>query len=601
MLFGKRILKTLCALMGVLLLLAAVPALADGEIPEGLSLDRDVVILAKGRSLQLKVTANPRALGSAGYVYSISDETIATVNKQGGIKGVELGECELTITSKKDENYSLTVPVQVVIPVKKVTAVADPKVINIGETGVILPEFSPEEATIHEATYASTNEKVATVDEFGVVTGLSKGQAYIVVKSKDGLASTKVAIRVKQPPTSVTVTAPQETLTAGRSITLKAVAEPRNADNRTVTWCSSNENVATVNANGQVKGIAPGRAIITAVCKDDMSVKGSVSVRVIRLAKTVEFSETNYDVLLDSSRTLSVTVGPEDASDKTVKYSSTDPKVVDVDEYGIVTALAPGKATIYATATDGSKVRGKCTVTVIVPVTGVSFDKSNVRIGKNQYGTFTATVEPKKASNKNMTWQSSDENIATVTGTANKVKVRGINWGRAMITGTTEDGGYSCSFFVNVGSLRHAVTVSKVRIRNGKPYLEFKNNSDMNITNVFFVMTGVNEWDEPVVMSTRDGEKLYGEYQFPMAPGDVTDNAQFTFYHRSDFDGLQKLNVCILGWDTDTGYVDASDGEIYFTYDIAKDRQEWTSYESELYQTTVRETPAPEAAPEVSQ
>lgn len=598
--FGKRILKSLCILFGVLLLLMA-SAFADGEVTEGLTLDREVVIVAKGRSLQLKVTATPRALGSAGFLYSISDETIATVNRQGGIKGVELGECELTITSKKDENYSITVPVQVVIPVKKVTAVADPKVINIGETGVILPEFSPEEATLHEATYASTNEKVATVDEFGVVTGLSKGQAYIVVKSKDGLASTKVAIRVKQPPTSVTVTAPQENLTAGRSMTLKAVAEPRNADNRTVTWFSSNENVATVNANGQVKGIAPGRAIITAACKDDMSVTGSVMVRVVRLAKTVEFDEKSYGVTLNTSRALSVTVGPEDTTDKSVKYSSTDPKVVSVDEYGVVTALAPGKATIYATATDGSKVRGKCTVNVIVPVTGVSFDKSDVRIGKNQYGTFTATIEPKKASNKNMIWESSDENIATVTGTANKVKVRGINWGRALITGTTEDGSYTCSFFVNVGSLRHAVTVSKVRIRNGKPYLEFKNNSDMNITNVLFVLTGVNEYDEPVVMSTRDGEKLYGEYQIPMAPGDITDNALFTYYHRSDFAGLEKLNVCILGWDTDTGYVNASDSEIYFTYDIAEDRQEWHSYESELYQTTVRETPAPEAAPEVPQ
>ena len=598
--FGKRILKSFCILFGVLLLLMA-SAFADGEVTEGLTLDREVVIVAKGRSLQLKVTATPRALGSAGFLYSISDETIATVNRQGGIKGVELGECELTITSKKDENYSITVPVQVVVPVKKVTAVADPKVINIGETTAILTEFSPEEATIHEATYASTNEKVATVDESGVVTGVGKGQASIVVKSKDGLASTKVAIRVKQPPTSVTVTAPQENLTVGRSMTLKAVSEPRTADDRTVSWVSSNEEVATVNSQGQVKGIAPGTVTITAVCNGDNSVTGSISVNVVRLAKTVEFGEKSYDVLLNTSRTLTVTVGPEDVTDKSVKYSSTHPDIVSVDEYGIVTALAPGKATIYATATDGSKVRGKCTVNVIVPVTGVSFDRSDVRIGKNQYGTFTATVEPKKASNKNMTWISSNENIATVTGTANKVKVRGINWGRALITGTTEDGGYSCSFFVNVGSLRHAVTVSKVRIRNGKPYLEFKNTSDMNITNVLFVLTGVNEYDEPVVMSTRDGEKLYGEYQFPMAPGEVTEHGQFTFYHRSDFAGLQKLNVCIVGWDTDTGYVDTSDGEVHFTYDIAKDRQEWHSYESELYQTTVRETPAPEAAPEVSQ
>ncbi len=273
---------------------------------------------------------------------------------------------------------------------------------------------------------------------------------------------------------------------------------------------------------------------------------------------------------------------PENASLKQVTYKSSNNKVATVDENGVVTGIKAGKVTITATAADGSKKKGSIPVQVTQPPTGIHFSKPDVRVGVNCYTTITAAMEPKNALKGEVTWISSDESIATVEGTSTRAKVFGHKWGRCTVTATTKEGSYTASIHVNVGSLLHAVVVDSIAIKDGKPFIVLKNQSDMNITQVRYEMTGFDIQGNPIQMSTKDNT-LMGGYNHPLAPGEYTKHGQFTFYHAADYTGLAHLSFAITGWMTDTGYYNNS-GVLKHDYNIAEKYYEWVECYNKLPQ-----------------
>lgn len=329
-----------------------------------------------------------------------------------------------------------------------------------------------------------------------------------------------------------------------------------------------------MNQHGQVTAVAPGEVTITAASEAMPELTASIVLADVQQAKRIAFAEKTYRVVLGESLQVGVDFTPADTTDQSLTYRSSHPKSVAVDENGVVTALAAGKSTITATTADGTRHRATTVVEVIVPVTGVHFSQADIRVGANYHGTFTAEIEPKEASNKNMVWSSSDESIATVSGSTNRVRVSGRQWGRCVITGVTEDGGYSCSVNVNIGSLRRAVVVRHISIRDGRPSIVLRNNSDMNITRVSFILTGTDADGNPITMSSRDGETLYGDYELPLAPGESTRHGQFNFYHHTNYPNMTSVSIAITGWETDTGYY-GHDDALYYDYTISSDNLDW--------------------------
>ncbi len=563
-------------------------ALAEEE-PVVITTSVDTLTVAVGRIADYELSISPRS-ARKGYTFTISDENIAEALRDGRVKGLRQGTCTLTIGSKADPTVTKVLDVIVVQPAKSIKAQLDQETISVGQTAQITTELRPDDATLRGAVYESRRPEVATVDENGVVTGVSRGSATIRVRSEDGYAQTSVTVQVRQPAEAIELELPKSTLPEGKTATVKATVLPKDTNNKKLTWTSSDERIATVNREGRVKGIQPGTVTITAASAEVPEVTGSIDVQVVRLARSAAFAQKEYDVILGQTVQLAVAVSPEDTTDKSVTYKSNNPKKVSVDENGVVTALAAGKATITATTADGSRRQATTVVKVIVPVTGVRFDTPDARVGVDYYRTLNAVLEPKDATNHNMTWTSSDESIATVTGTTNKPRVVGKRWGRCVITGVTEDGGYTCSVNINVGSLRHAARLVKLELRKHQPYLRLKNVSNLNLTGITFAMKGTDEHDQPIVMSFRTGDTLYAEYLSELAPDEYTYSDGFTLYQPADFTHLENLSVAITGWTTDTGYY-GSDGQLYYTYNVPQDQWDWISVQTDLYRTTPR-TPA---------
>jgi len=156
---------------------------------------------------------------------------------------------------------------------------------------------------------------------------------------------------------------------------------------------------------------------------------------------------------LNTGQTLNLdeTILPSNATNKAVTWSSSNSSVATVSNTGLVTAVADGSATITVTTTDGNK-KADCVLTVVstgVAVTAVSIDPSTLNIGKSATAALTAVVAPDNASNKNVTWSSSDPAIASVNASG---LVTAVAKGSAVVTVTTENGGKkaTCAVIVTV-------------------------------------------------------------------------------------------------------------------------------------------------------
>ncbi len=254
---------------------------------------------------------------------------------------------------------------------------------------------------------------------------------------------------------SVTLNKTTLALTVGGSETLTATVLPETAENKTLTWTSSVPGVATVEG-GKVTALAAGETVITAktangktaTCTVTVTAGGTTTVPVTGVTVT----PATLSLVVNGTSTLTAAVAPANATNRAVTWSTSAPAVATVDAAtGVVKAIAVGTATITATTADGNKT-ATCTVTVTaaatnVPVTGVSLSAKTLVIGKNITKNLKATVAPANATNKNVTWVSSNKTIASVDAKGN---VKGLKKGTVTITATTADGAKKATCAVTV-------------------------------------------------------------------------------------------------------------------------------------------------------
>ena len=261
---------------------------------------------------------------------------------------------------------------------------------------------------------------------------------------------------VTPPPTTIAVTGVSISkstlpLTEGDSETLTATVSPSNATNKAVNWSSSDAGVASV-SDGKVTALKPGTTTITVSTADGgKTATCAVTVEAKKIPVTgVTLDKEETGLVEGEEVTLVATLAPENATEKTVEWSSSDEKVATVKD-GKVTAVAPGTATITVKTVDGSKT-ATCKVTVEkkgIPVNKVTLNKTTQTLEIGSELTLVATVSPSNATNKKLTWSSSNSEVATVDQNG---KVKAVKAGTSSITVTTEDGGKKATCAVTVNN-----------------------------------------------------------------------------------------------------------------------------------------------------
>lgn len=315
-----------------------------------IKLNKTTLSLKQGATAKLTATISPSA-ASGGVIWKSSSPTVATVDGNGNVTAVGGGTAVIYAVAADHTDVSAGCVVTVTGGTASgIKLNASSKSLNTGQTFILKATLTGGSINGYGVAWSSNNESVASVTN-GIVTAHAPGTA-VITAAKDG-KSASCTVTVKQLVTSIKLSASSKTINVTDQFKLTATVSPSNASNKKVKWTSSNAAVATVDANGNVKGVSGGTATITATAQDGSGKTASCKVTVATTIKLQVYSGT-----IHKGQTLYNKATKNTSA--AVKWSSSNPSVATVAN-GFIEGKGVGTATITA---EVNGMRANCTVTV---------------------------------------------------------------------------------------------------------------------------------------------------------------------------------------------------------------------------------------------
>ncbi|KNY28608.1 Ig-like domain-containing protein [Pseudobacteroides cellulosolvens] len=400
--------------------------------------------------VQLQATVFPEDASDKDIVWSSNSENV-TVDENGLVHAVAPGKAVITATSRSDPFKKAVCTVVVPVTVQEVSFAKDEITLKLGQAPIkMIPVITPANAPIKTVKWSSSDASITTVGRTGNLMAVSEGTATITATSIDGNKSASITVTVIRGVTSVTVSKKLATLKIGDpDLLLEAAVLPDNATIKDILWTSSNVKIATVDENGSVHAVAPGKVIITAYSKQDGTKRAACTITVPVPVSGIDLTTTIATLKVGQ---IGVRIGariiPYNAAMKKVEWSSSDPSVLAVSASGVVTPIKEGAATISATTVDGG-FSDSVVIKVIYPVSAVVLDKTiaTMKVGDPDL-TLKATVLPDRATSKYVEWKSSNPAVATVDDNG---VVHAISYGKTVISAVSKQDPYKkgiCSITV---------------------------------------------------------------------------------------------------------------------------------------------------------
>ena len=422
---------------------AVVLAFSCEKAPEevsvtGVSIDRLSAELVVGETVQLSATITPSDATYQNITWTSSKNNVATVSDNGLVTAIAEGRSIIKANVGKMTSLCVVKVSKEFVATTSVTLDKTSISLTKGQSKTLIATVKPDDATNKTVSWTSSAPGTVSVDSNGKVTAVSGGSATITAKADNQQATCVVTVTV--PTESITLNKSEFTLTKGQSETIIATVKPDDAFGDTVSWTSSNTFVANVESDGKVTAVGGGQATITA------RVGHLTATCILTVTVPAESITLNPSITLDEgeSVTLKATLSPNDATE-IVTWSSSNESIATVDQDGKVHALKKGSADIVAKA--GNHL-ATCTVKVVKSVISISLDKNNLTLSVGDTFSLTATVSPDDATDKTITWESSDTYVATVENGV----VKGIGVGETTITATAGKVSTTCSILVVMDS-----------------------------------------------------------------------------------------------------------------------------------------------------
>ena len=384
-----------------------------GEEISGLSFDPATVAIDEGELIDISENIEPWTAKEIGLAYESSDDTIASVDKYGVVKGKRGGK--VTVSAHLvDTDYSASCEIEVRGKVKEIKFDKNEIHIAKGRYDSIVATVLPEDAYDKTLTWKSSDTSVVTVDSRGVVKAIGLGSATITATDRYNNASQSCEVKVYRPIESIKLSQSLLTMKKGQTASLIATNTPSTNTYDCYDWKSSDETVAKVDSAGNIEALDAGSSVITCMAMDGTEEYATCEVIVTVPVDSVTFNEDTLDLQVGTTTKISFTVSPENASDKSVIWECSDESIAKVDQQGNVEALKGGSSVITCTSVDNPNAKAECTVNVVVPITGISLDENNVNIEKGHSKKLIPIPEPSDTTEDDYIWESSDEQIATV-------------------------------------------------------------------------------------------------------------------------------------------------------------------------------------------
>lgn len=424
------------------------------------------VYAVPGEELDLTVEVTPSDATNQAVVWSSSEEAVATVDQDGHVKVLKPGKTRIYATAQDGSGVTCyrTITVRQPVPVTKLK-IAPYAVYTVpGEELDLSVEVTPSNATEPAISWTSSDPSVATVDQNGHVKILSLGKTRIYAAANDGSEVTCYRTITVSEPVAITKLkiAPYSVYAVpGEELDLTVEVTPSNATNQKVVWSSSEEAVATVDQDGHVKVLKPGKTRIYATAQDGSGVACYRTITVRQPVPVTKLKIAPYSVYTTPGQELDleVEITPSNATDPAISWTSSNPSVATVDQNGHVETHSLGTTRIYAAANDGSEVTCYRTITVSEPVaiTKLKIAPYAVYISPAEELDLNIEVTPKNATNQEILWVSDNEYVATVDQNGHVTPHRE---GQARIYAYAQDG--SNVYCYRTVMVRYPVTKLKI-------------------------------------------------------------------------------------------------------------------------------------------
>lgn len=400
-----------------------------------ISLNLSDLVLEAGEARTLSVKIRPSDFTDK-VKWSSSDNKIVKVSGNGRIQAVSDGTASVTASVGK---LAASCRIRVGIDEPELRLQSEQISLQKGNTYQLTATSGNHRVS---ASWLSSNASVASVDETGKITARSAGEA--VITAIDGKYSAQCAVKVTVPISRISLNKRKLILEPGTGEALTAEIVPDDATDRTVSWTSTNKDVASVDEKGKVKALKTGRTTIM-VKSGPFSDRCDVEVVVSVLTITMDPDKLTLEK--GSSQKISAIVTPFDTTeDKSIAWVSSDPSVASVDGFGNVTAWGGGTARVTA-KTAGGRFWASCLVTVTVPVDGISLNRTSLSLTTGKSETLISLVTPSDATIKDVFWDSSSSKIAAVDQFG---KITAVSPGTAVVAATTKDGSFTASCQITV-------------------------------------------------------------------------------------------------------------------------------------------------------
>lgn len=385
-----------------------------------ISLDVNDLQLTIGETYQLKVSHNPPEAKAPTYEWSSSlgsliiggnKYEVVSVDSKGLVTALREGDAIINVETKDilDPTTGQPFKQSCRIRVKPVAATAltldkSELTLEYNETSTLTCTISPDNTTNKSVYWRSSNPSIVTVTVSsnsptslkGELKAMGAGEATITAMISNN-SSIFATCNVKVNPTKVesfTLVEKEKTVKQWESFKLTPVFTPTYATNKNITWNSSNENIATVDKNGNITVINVGECDIEAVSEDgDFKAKCKIIVKPIPV-ESISFANSFYQMEIGGTKQLSVIIIPQNAGNRKINWDSSNPAIASVDENGIIQSYAAGYTTITATSEDGGHT-ASCNISVVLIDRMVSIDfpsSSGVNINGFYTGNITCAI-----------------------------------------------------------------------------------------------------------------------------------------------------------------------------------------------------------------
>lgn len=392
-------------------------------IQEGFNLDRESLSLSINEDYRMNIIQSPYSIvDNKKVTWSSSDTSVVEVDENGVIKAVGAGEATIRIRNSYGQEDTCIVNVDdTKVEIESIVLEEHSLVMKKGKKTGISATINPKNTTEDKGiTWSTSDPEIAMVSSTGIIFAKKPGTVSITGTTSNGLQDTcEVTVISEISSVSMNVTAIR--LDIGNEQTLRASIDPVDTtDDKTLTWKSSNEKVATVDQNGKVTAIAKGTSTITVRAINGRTAECVVTVNTAPVdipISSVALDLRDVSMEAESTKQLTATILPTNTTmDKALTWSSSQPDVVSVDGKGLLTAHKEGSATISVTTINGKTA--ECTVNVqpkTIAIDSVQLNTTEVTLRQDKTYVLETSVLPENTTmDKTITWSSEDETIAYV-------------------------------------------------------------------------------------------------------------------------------------------------------------------------------------------